>query len=80
MLFFASSSPLLLLLPGDSRPVDGWICLKVGRGNHWRINLHFRAITIGRGGSVIDHSTDDFCLLVTPYLVRGSRMRGKKEG
>ena len=40
-----------------------------GEGNHWRINLHFRAITVG-GDSVIDHSTDgdDFCLLVSPYL------------
>ena len=54
-----------------------------GEGNHWRINLHFRAITVG-GDSVIDHSTDgdDFCLLVSPYLASDGSFQdeGKREG
>ena len=58
-----------------------------GRGNHWRINLHSRAITIGVVRSVIDHSrngAEDLCLLVSCPLLSESHsapLRGaKKEG
>ena len=50
-----------------------------GRGNHWRINLHSRAITIGVVRLLTTRRTKDLCLLVSPYLASRLPMRGAKK-